>query len=91
MTIAWNRGAGSGHLKCKRTIAMHEGTSALKLEDPRLPMMMAPVTDKRAPEVLLRESWLRQEAPMNMSEEARSRAASTMAGPNTWASCSMGM
>ena len=67
-------------------VAMPEGTSALKLEDPRLPMMMtAPLRDKKAPqelrsfvyvtpavgEVLLWESWLRHEVPMNMSEEER--------------------
>jgi uncharacterized protein (TIGR02466 family) len=67
-------------------VAMPEGTSALKLEDPRLPMMMmAPVTRKDAPEplrrfvyvqpevgeVLLWESWLRHEVPMNMSEKER--------------------
>jgi Putative 2OG-Fe(II) oxygenase len=67
-------------------VAMPEGTSALKLEDPRLPMMMlAPVPLKTAPqelqrfvyvkpavgEVLLWESWLRHEVPMNMSEEER--------------------
>ena len=67
-------------------VAMPAGTSALKLEDPRLPMMMtAPLRDKKAPqelrsfiyltpavgEVLLWESWLRHEVPMNMSEEER--------------------
>jgi uncharacterized protein (TIGR02466 family) len=67
-------------------VAMPEGTSALKLEDPRLPMMMmAPLTRKDAPEALRRfvyvqpvvgevlmwESWLRHEVPMNMSEEER--------------------
>ena len=67
-------------------VAMPEGTSALKLEDPRLPMMMmAPLTRKDAAEalqrfvyvkpvvgdVLLWESWLRHEVPMNMSEEER--------------------
>ena len=67
-------------------VAMPEGTSALKLEDPRLPMMMAAPTrvqDARrelqpfiylrpAPgEVLLWESWLRHEVPMNMSEDNR--------------------
>ena len=67
-------------------VAMPEGTSALKLEDPRLAMMMlAPVPLKTAPqelqrfvyvrpavgEVLLWESWLRHEVPMNMSEEER--------------------
>ncbi len=67
-------------------VAMPEGTSALKLEDPRLPMMMAaPGRSKDAPEhlrqfvyvkpdvgdVLLWESWLRHEVPMNMAEEDR--------------------
>ena len=67
-------------------VAMPKGTSALKLEDPRLPMMMhAPLRTKKAPqelqtfvyvkpvvgEVLLWESWLRHEVPMNMSEEER--------------------
>jgi uncharacterized protein (TIGR02466 family) len=67
-------------------VAMPAGTSALKLEDPRLPMMMAaPVRLKRTPqelqsfvyvtpdvgEVLLWESWLRHEVPMNMAEDDR--------------------
>lgn len=67
-------------------VAMPEGTSALKLEDPRLPMMMAaPPRRKEAPEelrqfvyvrprvgdVVLWESWLRHEVPMNMAEEER--------------------
>ena len=67
-------------------VAMPEGTSALKLEDPRLPMMMmAPVPKKTAPrelqrfvyvapkvgDVLLWESWLRHEVPMNMAEDDR--------------------
>ncbi len=67
-------------------VAMPEGTSALKLEDPRMPMMMmAPVVKKGAPEelrrfvyvtpsvgeVLLWESWLRHEVPMNMAEDER--------------------
>ncbi|MDF0597098.1 2OG-Fe(II) oxygenase family protein [Psychromarinibacter halotolerans] len=67
-------------------VAMPEGTSALKLEDPRLPMMMAaPTRLKGAPEelkpfiyvkpsvgdVLLWESWLRHEVPMNMTEDDR--------------------
>lgn len=67
-------------------VAMPKGTSALKLEDPRLPMMMAaPVRLKKAArelqsfvyvtpevgEVLLWESWLRHEVPMNMAEEER--------------------
>lgn len=67
-------------------VAMPEGTSALKLEDPRLPMMMhAPLRLKKAArelqsfvyvkpaagEVLLWESWLRHEVPMNMAEAER--------------------
>ncbi|WP_299872403.1 TIGR02466 family protein [uncultured Sulfitobacter sp.] len=67
-------------------VAMPDGASALKLEDPRLPMMMAaPGRVKDAPEelrafayiapevgdVLLWESWLRHEVPMNMSEDDR--------------------
>ena len=67
-------------------VAMPEGTSALKLEDPRLAMMMtAPLRKAKAPqelqsfvyikpavgEVLLWESWLRHEVPMNMAEEER--------------------
>jgi uncharacterized protein (TIGR02466 family) len=67
-------------------VAMPEGTSALKLEDPRLPMLMhAPLRRKNAGqelqpfvyvtpsvgEVLLWESWLRHEVPMNMAEDER--------------------
>ncbi|RYH04374.1 hypothetical protein EU805_03115 [Salipiger sp. IMCC34102] len=67
-------------------VAMPEGTSAIKFEDPRLPMMMAaPGRRKDAAEmlqqftyvapvvgdVLLWESWLRHEVPMNMAEEDR--------------------
>ena len=67
-------------------VAMPDGTSALKLEDPRLAMMMAaPPRLKDAPEdlrqfiyiqpavgdVLLWESWLRHEVPMNMAEDDR--------------------
>lgn len=67
-------------------VAMPKGTSAIKFEDPRLAMMMAsPPRLKSAPEplqpfvyvkpavgdVLLWESWLRHEVPMNMAEEER--------------------
>jgi uncharacterized protein (TIGR02466 family) len=67
-------------------VAMPAGTSALKLEDPRLPMMMhAPLRKKSASqelqpfvyikpkvgEVLLWESWLRHEVPMNLAEDDR--------------------
>ncbi len=85
-------GTHSGHIHPHSVIsgttyvAMPQGTSALKLEDPRLPMMMAaPPRMKDAREelrqfiyvepnvgdVLLWESWLRHEVPMNMSEEDR--------------------
>ena len=67
-------------------VAMPADTSAIKFEDPRLAMMMAAPTrlkDARdelrtffyakpeVGEVLLWESWLRHEVPMNMSEEER--------------------
>ena len=67
-------------------VAMPDGASAIKFEDPRLAMMMAAPTrvkDARdelrtffyaKPEVgdvLLWESWLRHEVPMTMSEEER--------------------
>lgn len=67
-------------------VAMPDGASALKLEDPRLPMMMAAPTRAKevrdelrtfyyakpaVGDVLLWESWLRHEVPMNMSEEER--------------------
>ena len=67
-------------------VAMPDGASALKLEDPRLPMMMAaPTRVKNARDelrtffyakpqvgdVLLWESWLRHEVPMNMAEDDR--------------------
>ena len=67
-------------------VAIPDGASAIKFEDPRLPMMMAaPGRTKDAPEelktfayvapkvgdVLLWESWLRHEVPMNMSEDDR--------------------
>jgi len=85
-------GMHSGHIHPQSVIsgttyvAMPKGTSALKLEDPRLPMMMhAPIRSKKAGqelqsfvyvrpevgEVLLWESWLRHEVPMNMAEEER--------------------
>lgn len=67
-------------------VSMPEGASAIKFEDPRLAMMMAaPGRVKDAPEelrtfiyvapevgdVLLWESWLRHEVPMNMVDEDR--------------------
>jgi uncharacterized protein (TIGR02466 family) len=79
-------GSHSGHIHPHAVIsgttyvAMPEGTSALRLEDPRhAMMMMAPLRRKDAPrelqpfvyvqpaagEVLLWESWLRHEVPAN--------------------------
>ncbi len=67
-------------------VAMPDGASALKLEDPRSAMMMAAPARRRdaraemrqfiyvTPEVgdvLLWESWLRHEVPMNMSDGDR--------------------
>ncbi len=67
-------------------VSMPEGASAIKFEDPRSAMMMAAPPRKAdaprelrnfiyvAPEVgdvLLWESWLRHEVPINMSEEER--------------------
>jgi uncharacterized protein (TIGR02466 family) len=67
-------------------VKMPEGASALKLEDPRSQMMMAaPARKPDAREemkqfvyikpvvgdVLMWESWLRHEVPMNMSEDDR--------------------
>lgn len=67
-------------------VAMPPGTSAIKFEDPRLAMMMAaPPRRTDAPEdlrqfvyaqpavgdVLMWESWLRHEVPMNMAEDDR--------------------
>ncbi len=67
-------------------VAMPDGASAIKFEDPRHAMMMAaPARLKDAPEdlqsfvyvkpkvgdVLLWESWLRHEVPMNMAEDDR--------------------
>ena len=67
-------------------VSMPAGASAIKFEDPRLPMMMA--APPRLPnvqtelrtfnyiqpnigDVLLWESWLRHEVPMNLSEGER--------------------
>jgi len=67
-------------------VAMPEGASAIRFEDPRHAMMMAAPPRKKdvrdelktfvyvAPkvgDVLLWESWLRHEVPMNMAEEDR--------------------
>ncbi|MEP3265229.1 MAG: TIGR02466 family protein [Hyphomicrobiales bacterium] len=67
-------------------VTMPEGASAIKFEDPRMAMMMAapPRKTKARPElrnfiyaapeageVLLWESWLRHEVPINMADEDR--------------------
>jgi uncharacterized protein (TIGR02466 family) len=67
-------------------VTMPKGASAIKFEDPRLPMMMAAPGRKAkartelrnfiyvapaAGEVLLWESWLRHEVPLNMADEER--------------------
>lgn len=67
-------------------VAMPDGTSALKLEDPRSGLMMAAPARRKdaradlktfvpvAPavgDVLLWESWLRHEVPVNMAEDDR--------------------
>jgi uncharacterized protein (TIGR02466 family) len=67
-------------------VTMPEGASALKLEDPRSARLMAAPARKAAAraelrtfayiapqvgDVLLWESWLRHEVPMNMSEDDR--------------------
>ena len=86
-------GAGhSGHIHPHSVIsgtvyvAVPPGASALKLEDPRLPLMMAaPPRDSDAPEsarsfvylrpepgtVLMWESWLRHEVPANAAKAPR--------------------
>jgi len=67
-------------------VTMPEGTSAIKFEDPRLPMMMAAPPRRKdtrdelrtftyvtpdVGDVLLWESWLRHEVPVNMSDGDR--------------------
>ncbi|MEM8981086.1 MAG: TIGR02466 family protein [Pseudomonadota bacterium] len=67
-------------------VAMPKGTSAIKFEDPRHAMMMAApprlrdarrelqpfiYVEPEVGDVLLWESWLRHEVPMNMSEDDR--------------------
>lgn len=67
-------------------VRMPDGASAIKFEDPRSSMMMAAPTRRKearpemrafmyvAPkvgDVLLWESWLRHEVPMNMAEDER--------------------
>lgn len=85
-------GTHSGHIHPHSVIsgttyiAMPEGASAIRFEDPRLPQMMAApprrksakdnlrpfiYVDPRVGDVILWESWLRHEVPVNMSEEER--------------------
>ena len=67
-------------------VAMPDGAGAIKFEDPRLQMMMAAPARRKdvrpelktftyvspeVGEVLLWESWLRHEVPVNMAEEER--------------------
>jgi uncharacterized protein (TIGR02466 family) len=67
-------------------VAMPDGASAIRFEDPRLPMLMhAPTRIKDAPrelqtfvkvapsvgDVMLWESWLRHDVPLNMSDDER--------------------
>ena len=67
-------------------VAVPKGASAIKFEDPRYSMMMAAPTreaeardemrnfiyvEPKVGDVLLWESWLRHEVPMNMAEEDR--------------------
>ena len=67
-------------------VTMPKGTSAIKFEDPRLAMMMAAPLRKEHTrdelrnfiyltpedgEVLLWESWLRHEVPLNLTDEER--------------------
>ncbi len=67
-------------------VAVPKGASAIKFEDPRLAMMMAApartaeareemrnfvYVEPKVGDVLLWESWLRHEVPMNMAEEDR--------------------
>lgn len=85
-------GSHSGHIHPHSVIsgttyvAMPDGTSAIRFEDPRHTMMMAaPLRAKsardelkpfiyvapKAGDVILWESWLRHEVPVNMSEDDR--------------------
>ena len=85
-------GAHSGHIHPHSVlsgtvyVAVPPGASSLKLEDPRLPMMMAaPTRQVDAPEdrqtfvyvqpqpgtVLMWESWLRHEVPANAAKQER--------------------
>ncbi len=92
INILGEGGSHSGHIHPGSVIsgtcyiAMPEGAGALKLEDPRLPLMMAaPQVEKDAPEgarrfvyvepeagdILMWESWLRHEVMPSKSGEPR--------------------
>ena len=85
-------GTHSGHIHPHSVIsgttyiAMPEGASAIRFEDPRLPLMMAAPPRRidarnglksfvyvapKVGDVILWESWLRHEVPVNMAEEDR--------------------
>ncbi len=84
-------GTHSGHIHPHSAISgtyyvvLPKGASALKLEDPRLPLMMAAPARKApdgsnpqfvtlspaAGEVILWESWLRHEVPLNRAKSKR--------------------
>jgi uncharacterized protein (TIGR02466 family) len=84
-------GTHSGHIHPHSAIsgtyyvALPKGASALKLEDPRLPLMMAAPARKApdgsnpqfvtlsptAGEIILWESWLRHEVPINRAKSKR--------------------
>ena len=90
VNILGEGGSHSGHIHPNSVISgtayvtMPEGAGRLKLEDPRLPMMMAaPPLKPDAPnkrfeyiqpgqgDIILWESWLRHEVMPSQSEEAR--------------------
>jgi uncharacterized protein (TIGR02466 family) len=92
INVLWSGGVHTGHIHPNSAVsgtfyvAIPEGTSGLKLEDPRLPLMMAApprrtdappeqrpfvVVEPRAGTLLLWESWLRHEVPQNQSDEER--------------------
>ncbi|MEM7493073.1 MAG: TIGR02466 family protein, partial [Pseudomonadota bacterium] len=90
VNILGEGGGHSGHLHPNSVISgtayvtMPEGAGRLKLEDPRLPMMMAaPPLKSDAPtkrfeyitpkqgDIIMWESWLRHEVMPSQSEDAR--------------------
>ncbi len=92
INVLEHAGTHSGHIHTNSVIsgtlyvAIPEGASAIRFEDPRLAMMMAAPPRKTrsalhnrqfvyvqpaAGEVLLWESWLRHEVPVNLADEDR--------------------